>query len=114
MPPVQQERGLPPALEGLPEKVPCNGGYRYVLFHLWFITITRKSVSVAIAASCLTFVALQVGHETPCSSQRWHAHAMLMPRASGLPFKVPVQTRPIPVHLLRPYHAQPQQPIRGT
>ena len=60
MPPVQQERGLPPALEGLPEKVPCNGGYRYVLFHLWFITITRKSVSVAIAASCLTFVALQV------------------------------------------------------
>ena len=60
VPPVQQERGLPPALEGLPDKVPCNGGYRYVLFHLWFITITRKSVSVAIAASCLTFVALQV------------------------------------------------------
>ena len=82
VPPVQQERGLPPALEGLPDKVPCNGSYRYVLFHLWFITITRKSVSVAIAASCLTFVALQVGHETPCSSRHRHAHMMLSPRAS--------------------------------
>ena len=107
MPPVQQERGLPPALEGLPDKVPCNGGYRYVLFHLWFITITRKSVSVAIAASCLTFVALQVGHKTPCSSRNRHDYAMHMPRASGLPFKVPVRAWTIPVHLLWPYHALP-------
>ena len=59
VPPVQQERGLPAALEGLPDRVPFSGGYRYVLFHFWFITITRRSLSVAIAASCLTFVALQ-------------------------------------------------------
>ena len=51
---------MPAALEGLPDRVPFSGGYRYVLFHFWFITITRRSLSVAIAASCLTFVALQV------------------------------------------------------
>lgn len=60
VPPVQQERGLPAAMEGLPNRVPFSGGYRYVIFHFWFITITRRSLSVAIAASCLTFVALQV------------------------------------------------------
>ena len=47
-------------MEGLPDRMPFSGGYRYVLFHFWFITITRRSLSVAIAASCLTFVALQV------------------------------------------------------
>jgi hypothetical protein len=47
-------------MEGLPDSVPFSSGYRYVLFHFWFITITRRSLSVAIAASCLTFVALQV------------------------------------------------------
>ena len=60
VPPVQQERGLPAAMEGLPERVPFSGAYHYVIFHFWFITITRRSLSVAIAASCLTFVALQV------------------------------------------------------
>lgn len=53
-----QARGLPPALEGLPG-APASG-YRYVLFHFWFITVTRRSLSLAVAASCLTFVALQV------------------------------------------------------
>ena len=65
VPPVQQERGLPAAMEGLPGSVPYSGGYRYVLFHFWFITITRRSLSVAIAASCLMFVALQVGAVMP-------------------------------------------------
>ena len=60
VPPVQQERGLPAAMEGLPDRMPFSGGYRYVIFHFCFITITRRSLSVAIAASCLTFVALQV------------------------------------------------------
>ncbi len=60
VPPVQQERGLPAAMEGLPDRMPFSGSYRYVIFHFWFITITRRSLSVAIAASCLTFVALQV------------------------------------------------------
>ena len=60
VPPVQQERGLPAAMEGLPDKMPFSSGYRYVIFHFLFVTITRRSLSLAIAASCLTLVALQV------------------------------------------------------
>ena len=57
-------------MEGLPDSVPFSSGYRYVLFHFWFITITRRSLSVAVAASCLTFVALQVcTHIQCCISQ---------------------------------------------
>ncbi|EIE24690.1 CbiQ-domain-containing protein [Coccomyxa subellipsoidea C-169] len=59
VPPVLQTRGVPPAAEGLPSTLSTTGGYGYVLFHFWFITITRRSMSLAIAASCLTFVALQ-------------------------------------------------------
>ncbi|CAL8467723.1 g7261 [Coccomyxa elongata] len=59
VPPVLQTRGVPPAAEGLPSSVSTPGSYRYVLFHFWFITITRRSLSLAVAASCLTFVALQ-------------------------------------------------------
>lgn len=64
VPPVLQTRGVPPAAEGLPSSISTPGSYRYVLFHFWFITITRRSLSLAVAASCLTFVALQVG---PCN-----------------------------------------------
>ncbi len=39
-----------------------------MLFHFWFITITRRSMSLAIAASCLTFVALQVCLLPSCAS----------------------------------------------
>jgi len=60
VPPVQQERGLPAAMEGLPDKMPFSSGYRYVIFHFLFVTITRRSLSLAIATSCLTLVALQV------------------------------------------------------
>ena len=67
VPPVLQTRGLPPALEGLPGAP--HSGYRYVLFHLWFITVTRRSLSLAVAASCLTFIALQVLPPIPqCSA----------------------------------------------
>jgi hypothetical protein len=58
VPPVLQTRGLPAGMEGLPGS-PASG-YRYVLFHFLFVTVTRRSLSLAIAASCLTFVALQV------------------------------------------------------
>lgn len=61
VPPVLQTRGVPPAAEGLPSSISTQGSYRYVLFHFWFITITRRSLSLAVAASCLTFVAPQVG-----------------------------------------------------
>jgi hypothetical protein len=47
-------------MEGLPATLNGSGGYRYVLFHFLFITVTRRSLSVAVSASCLTFIALQV------------------------------------------------------
>ncbi|KAK9909552.1 hypothetical protein WJX75_003996 [Coccomyxa subellipsoidea] len=59
VPPVLQTRGVPPAAEGLPATLSALGSYNYVLFHFFFITITRRSLSLAVAASCLTFVALQ-------------------------------------------------------
>ena len=33
--------------------------YRYVLFHFWWITITKRSLNLAIAVAGLTFAALQ-------------------------------------------------------
>ena len=65
VPPVLQTRGVPPAAEGLPATLSALGSYNYVLFHFFFITITRRSLSLAVAASCLTFVALQVHLCTP-------------------------------------------------
>ena len=53
-----QSRAPSAALQGLPSVAPAVP-YRYVLFHFAFITVTRRSVNLAIAASCLTFTALQ-------------------------------------------------------
>lgn len=60
VPPVLQPRGVPPGIEGLLSVAPAAGGYRYVILHLWLITITRRSVALAASAASLTFVALQV------------------------------------------------------
>ncbi len=54
-----QPRSVPPGIEGLPGVPAAAGGYRYVLVHLWVITVTRRSVALAISAASLTFVALQ-------------------------------------------------------
>ena len=43
---------------GLPPLPPT--GYSYVVFHVWFITITQRSVNLALTAGALTFCALQV------------------------------------------------------
>jgi len=53
-----QSRAPSAVLQGLPSLSPAVP-YRYVLFHFAFITVTRRSVNLAIAASCLTFTALQ-------------------------------------------------------
>ena len=58
-PVLVQSRAPTAALQGLPSLSPAVP-YRYVLFHFAFITVTRRSVNLAIAASCLTFTALQV------------------------------------------------------
>ncbi|KAK9834986.1 hypothetical protein WJX81_002240 [Elliptochloris bilobata] len=59
VPPVLQPRSVPPGIEGLPGVSPAAGGYRYVILHLWLITVTRRSIALAVSAASLTFVALQ-------------------------------------------------------
>ena len=59
VPPVTQVRNLPPQLEGLPAVPAPDNGYRYVLFHFLFITVTRRSVQLAVTTACLAFTALQ-------------------------------------------------------
>ena len=54
-----QARTPAAAVQGLPALHPAVP-YRYVLFRLWFITVTRRSVSLAVASASLTFTALQV------------------------------------------------------
>lgn len=38
-----------------------EGGYRYVIFDIFFFTVTRRSVKLAAQTASLTFTALQVG-----------------------------------------------------
>lgn len=48
--------------EGLPAFAPdpTQARYRYVLFDIWFLTVTRRSVALGSKAAALTFTALQV------------------------------------------------------
>ncbi|KAF5831445.1 cobalt transport protein-domain-containing protein [Dunaliella salina] len=57
VPPVLQPRAPPPSFEGL-DPVPATG-YRYVLLHVFFITVTHRSVNMAITAAALTLTSLQ-------------------------------------------------------
>ncbi len=75
VPPVLQPRGVPPGIEGLPGVPAAAGGYRFV--HLWVITVTRRSVALAISAASLTFVALQA-RSLACSSERRRPPALTM------------------------------------
>lgn len=64
---MTQTRNFPAALERVPQLQAANPGYRYVLFHWLFITITRRSVQLAISTACLTFTALQVASDILCT-----------------------------------------------
>lgn len=57
---MTQTQHLPHQLEGLPPLTPANEAYSHVLFHWLFITVTRRSLQLATATSCLTFATLQV------------------------------------------------------
>lgn len=78
VPPVLSDRSLPAAAAAaaagaspatgvaeaaaeLPASMSQLGGppYRYVVFHIWFVTITKRSLNLALALSGLTFAALQ-------------------------------------------------------
>lgn len=54
-----QQRHPPAALQGLLGTPAPVRSYKYVLLNLWFITITRRSISLGIATASLSFVALQ-------------------------------------------------------
>lgn len=56
---ARQARAPAAAVQGLPALQPAVP-YNYVLLHLWIITVTRRSVNLAIASAALTFTALQV------------------------------------------------------
>lgn len=60
VPPVLQQHSLPAALEGINAPLQPDTPYSYVVFNLFgWITITRRSINLAITASALTFCALQ-------------------------------------------------------
>lgn len=86
VPPLLQARAPPNALEGLPPLAP-EAAYNYVICNLGIITVTRRSVNLAITAAALTFCALQSaslclvttpGEEMAVALQRWLAPLRLL------------------------------------
>lgn len=67
-----QQRHPPAALQGLLGAPAPVRGYRYVILNLWFITITRRSISLGIATASLSFVALQASE----SQATWLLHGL--------------------------------------
>ncbi|XP_022138671.1 protein ABCI12, chloroplastic [Momordica charantia] len=59
VPPLIQSRTPPPGMMGLPELPASLGGYSYLIAKLGPLTFTRKGLSVASTAACLTFVVFQ-------------------------------------------------------
>ncbi|KAJ7954981.1 protein ABCI12, chloroplastic [Quillaja saponaria] len=59
VPSLLQLRTPPPAMMGLPSLPLSLGGYSYVIMKLGPLTFTRKGLSVASTASCLTFMIFQ-------------------------------------------------------
>ena len=56
-PPLVQLRTPPPAMMGLPNLPDSLGGYSYLVMKLGPLQLTRKGLSVASTAACLTFTA---------------------------------------------------------
>jgi energy-coupling factor transport system permease protein len=59
VPPLLQARHPPGALEGLDATLAPETRYAYVIANLGIVTITRRSINLAITAAALTFCALQ-------------------------------------------------------
>lgn len=86
VPPLLQARAAPNALEGLPALAP-QAPYGYVVCNLGIVTVTRRSVNLAVTAAALTFCALQSaslclvttpGEEMAVALQRWLAPLRLL------------------------------------
>ncbi|GMY27564.1 protein ABCI12, chloroplastic isoform X1 [Fagus crenata] len=59
VPPLVQLRTPPPAMMGLPNLPASLGGYSYLIMKLGPLQFTRKGLSVASTAACLTFTVFQ-------------------------------------------------------
>ncbi|XP_048132454.1 protein ABCI12, chloroplastic isoform X2 [Rhodamnia argentea] len=59
VPPLVQSRTPPPAMVGLPKVPPSFEGYSYLIMKLGPLRFTRKGLSVASTAACLTFTIFQ-------------------------------------------------------
>ncbi|CAK7332963.1 unnamed protein product [Dovyalis caffra] len=59
VPPLVQLRTPPPAITGLPNLPMSLGGYSYVIMKLGPLQFTRKGLSVASTAACLSFMIFQ-------------------------------------------------------
>ncbi|KAK9816700.1 hypothetical protein WJX72_003857 [[Myrmecia] bisecta] len=59
VPPVAQSRAPAPSLTGLAGGLRPAKPYNYVIFHFWFVRITRRSVALAVSAASLMFTAFQ-------------------------------------------------------
>ncbi|KAI3711872.1 hypothetical protein L1987_70421 [Smallanthus sonchifolius] len=59
IPMVVQSRTPPPSMMGLPNIPPSFDGYSYLLFKLGPLQLTRKGLSAASTAACLTFSIFQ-------------------------------------------------------
>lgn len=74
-----QQRQPPAGLQGLLGTPAPSQGYRYVILNLWFITITRRSISLGIATASLSFVALQASEPYPWQAQAtWLLHRYIL------------------------------------
>jgi energy-coupling factor transporter transmembrane protein EcfT len=64
--PVVSAREPPASLEGLEGLPELATSYRYVLFHLGPLQLTRKGINLAVTSSAMTFTVLQSAHLALC------------------------------------------------
>ena len=64
--PVVSAREPPASLEGLEGLPELASSYKYVLFHLGPLQLTRNGINLAVTSSALTFTVLQSAHLALC------------------------------------------------
>ena len=64
--PVVSTREPPASLEGLEGLPELASSYKYVLFHLGPLQLTRKGINLAVTSSAMTFTVLQSAHLALC------------------------------------------------
>jgi len=64
--PVVSAREPPASLEGLEGLPELASSYKYVLFHLGPLQLTRKGINLAVTSSAMTFTVLQSAHLALC------------------------------------------------